>query len=79
MIESSFTIDKRPGCVQFSIEPFDDIPNEVRLQVREACGDGEEYEVDLSLSLDEVEYIAHRLLDHVEYQRKHPNYKTKEL
>lgn len=71
MIESRFTIDKRPGCIQFSIEPMDDIPDTARLYIRESCGEGEEYEVDLSLSLNEVEYIARRLIDAVDYQRKH--------
>lgn len=74
MIENLFTVLKKGGgCVQVSIEPLDDIPDLVRFQVREASPNGkaiEEYEVDCSLELDELEYLAHRILDAIAYQRK---------
>ena len=69
MIENHFTVTKGRGCVQVSVEPLDDYQGMTRLHVREAC-DGEEYEVDCTLSLDELEYIARRILDAVAYQRR---------
>ena len=70
MIENTFTVLKGDlGVVQVSVEQLDDSPELVRFQVREACGD-EEYEVDCSLELDELEYLANRILDAIAYQRR---------
>ena len=68
MIENTFNILKDKGCIQFSIEPLDDIPNTARFMVREVYG-LEEYNVDCSIGLDDLEYIANRILDAVRYQR----------
>ena len=70
MIENEITVDKGDyGVVQVSVGQLDDSPELVRFKVREACGE-EEYEVDCWLELDDMEYIAHRILDAVAYQRK---------
>ena len=68
MIENNFNILKDKGCIQFSIEPLDDIPNMARFMVRESY-DKEEYSVDCSIELDDLEYIANRILNAVRYQR----------
>ena len=74
MIESIFNVLKDGGgCVNFCIEPLDDIPDTVRFQVSESSPNGkdvEEYGVDCALELDELEYIARRILDAIAYQRK---------
>ena len=70
MIENIFNVVKRGrGSIQFSIEPLDDIPNMARFMVTETYDDGEEYSVDCSIELDDLEYIANRILDAVRYQR----------
>lgn len=83
MIENRFTVDKDTGgCIQVSIAPLDDIPDMVRFHVREACHCGqelEEYEVDCALKLDEMEYLAERLLDAVAYQRKQASKPASEI
>ena len=77
MINNRITVRKDGvGCIQVSWEAFDDIPDMVRFNVREADGD-EEYEVDCALYLDDMEYIAKRIIDAVEYQRNHPNCEKK--
>jgi hypothetical protein len=68
MIENTFNILRDKGCIQFSIDRVDNIPNMARFMVREAY-DKEEYSVDGSIELDDLEYIANRILDAVRYQR----------
>lgn len=70
MIENTFNVVKRGrGSIQFSIEPLDDIPNMARFMVTETYDDEEEYSVDCSIELDDLEYIANRILDAVRYQK----------
>ena len=73
MIENIFNVVKDSGCIQVCIEPLDDVPDTVRFQVSDSYTwgkDHEEYSVDCSLELDELEYLAKRILDVVEFQRR---------
>ena len=61
------------GGTRFSVEPDEDVGTmEFFAEQRDSNGEVENYIV-TTLTLDEMEYLAKRILDAVDFERKHLN------
>lgn len=72
LIEQNVTFHDGEYYTSFDFEQWlKDTPTDIRMILTDY--DGEEQRAECTLELDEWEYLAHRILDMVEHQRKITN------